>query len=247
MLPGWHSPTRSWCRCANRRARATSQPTGSIAPSDISQAATHQQIYRTLRVMENDGWVHATTEAQNGRPDKKVCTVSERGRAELARLIAEPLNPRGPGRGSALSDNSTRDVAVQAARRRIPRCGGCARPRPRCAPNASTRWTPTAHSRSAHSPDPSVLRGAALHQYLVLRGGIRAEESAITGSTRSLTRSGRHHDFIPKPLIPVRHWVHHVTQPGGHGFDGRRTGRPGPPHRSGSPNTLPNAHSKASD
>ncbi|AYP11598.1 PadR family transcriptional regulator, partial [Mycobacterium tuberculosis variant bovis BCG] len=27
--------------------------------------------------------------------------------------------------------------------------------------------------------DPSALDGAALHQYLVLRGGIRAEESAI--------------------------------------------------------------------
>jgi hypothetical protein len=28
-------------------------------------------------------------------------------------------------------------------------------------------------------PDPGSLSGAALHQYLVLRGGIRAEESAI--------------------------------------------------------------------
>jgi hypothetical protein len=28
-------------------------------------------------------------------------------------------------------------------------------------------------------PDPGALTGAALHQYLVLRGGIRAEESAI--------------------------------------------------------------------
>jgi hypothetical protein len=28
-------------------------------------------------------------------------------------------------------------------------------------------------------PDPSALSGAALHQHLVLRGGIRAEESAI--------------------------------------------------------------------
>ncbi|MGZ5397828.1 MAG: PadR family transcriptional regulator, partial [Mycobacterium sp.] len=28
-------------------------------------------------------------------------------------------------------------------------------------------------------PDPSALSGATLHQYLVLRGGIRAEESAI--------------------------------------------------------------------
>jgi len=28
-------------------------------------------------------------------------------------------------------------------------------------------------------PDPRVLADTALHQYLVLRGGIRAEESAI--------------------------------------------------------------------
>ena len=75
--------------------------------------ATHQQIYRTLRVMENDGWVCATTVAQHGRPDKKVYTVSDGGRAELARWIAEPLSPTRPGRGSALSDNGTRDIAVK--------------------------------------------------------------------------------------------------------------------------------------
>lgn len=34
--------------------------------------ATHQQIYRTLRVMENNNWVRATTVLQHGRPDKKV-------------------------------------------------------------------------------------------------------------------------------------------------------------------------------
>ena len=28
-------------------------------------------------------------------------------------------------------------------------------------------------------PDPAALNGSALHQYLVLRGGIRAEESTI--------------------------------------------------------------------
>jgi DNA-binding PadR family transcriptional regulator len=75
--------------------------------------ATHQQIYRTLRVMEDDGWLHSTTVAQHGRPDKKVYTVSEKGRAELARWIAEPLRPPRSGRGSALSDNSTRDIAVK--------------------------------------------------------------------------------------------------------------------------------------
>ena len=31
----------------------------------------------------------------------------------------------------------------------------------------------------AQFPDPRALSGSALHQYLVLRGGIRAEESAV--------------------------------------------------------------------
>ena len=72
-------------------------------------SATHQQIYRTLRTMEDDGWVHVTAVAQQGRPDKKVYTVADAGRAELARWIAEPLS----GRGSSVTDNRTRDLAVK--------------------------------------------------------------------------------------------------------------------------------------
>ncbi len=72
-------------------------------------AATHQQIYRTLRSMEDDGWVRVTPVVQQGRPDKKVYTVSDAGRAELARWIAEPLS----GRGSSVADNRTRDIAIK--------------------------------------------------------------------------------------------------------------------------------------
>ena len=72
-------------------------------------AATHQQIYRTLKTMEEDGWVSVTPVAQQGRPDKKVYAVSDPGRAELARWIAEPLS----GRGSSVADNRTRDIAVK--------------------------------------------------------------------------------------------------------------------------------------
>ncbi|WP_219070259.1 PadR family transcriptional regulator [Candidatus Mycobacterium methanotrophicum] len=72
-------------------------------------SATHQQIYRTLRAMEDDGWVVATLVIQRGRPDKKVYTASDAGRAELARWIAEPMS----GRGGALSDTRARDVAVK--------------------------------------------------------------------------------------------------------------------------------------
>ncbi len=73
------------------------------------RTASHQQIYRTLRAMEDDDRVQTTPVIQQGRPDKKVYTVSGAGCAELTRWIAEPLT----GRGSALADTRTRDVAVK--------------------------------------------------------------------------------------------------------------------------------------
>jgi len=138
-------------------------------------SATHQQIYRTLRAMENDGWVQATPVPQQGRPDKKVYTVSDAGRAELARWIAEPLT----GRGSALSDTRTRDIAVKL---RGAAYGDVAALRTQIAALRAERAALLDTYRGLEKrqfPDPSTLRGAALHQYLVLRGGIRAEESAI--------------------------------------------------------------------
>src|SRR5690348_15054462 len=59
--------------------------------------------------MEDDGWVTVAPVVQQGRPDKKVYTVSDSGREELARWIAEPLS----GRGSSVADNRTRDLAVK--------------------------------------------------------------------------------------------------------------------------------------
>ncbi|MGH3530977.1 MAG: PadR family transcriptional regulator [Mycobacterium sp.] len=138
-------------------------------------SATHQQIYRTLRVMESDGWVYATAVVQRGRPDKKVYTVSDTGRAELARWIAEPLT----GRGSALGDTRTRDVAVKLR--------GVAYGDPTVLRGQITALR-AEHAKLLDTyrgfekrqfPDPSALHGSALHQYLVLRGGIHAEESAV--------------------------------------------------------------------
>ena len=138
-------------------------------------SATHQQIYRTLRTMENDAWVSATVVLQRGRPDKKVYTVSEAGRAELARWIAEPLT----GRGGALSDNRTRDVAVKL---RGAAYGDTAALRTQIIALRAERAQLLDTYRGFEKrqfPDPSALNGRALHQYLVLRGGIRAEESTI--------------------------------------------------------------------
>ena len=54
-----------------RRFAAT--PVASLAPgSSIGcfWATTHQQIYRTLRAMEDDGWISSAVVPQQSRPDK---------------------------------------------------------------------------------------------------------------------------------------------------------------------------------
>lgn len=138
-------------------------------------SATHQQIYRTLRTMEADGWVHVTEVTQQGRPDKKVYTVAEAGRAELARWISAPLS----GRGSSVVDNRLRELAVKI---RAAGYGDAEAVRDQATTLRAERAERLDVYRALAKkqfPDPSSLTGAGLHQYLVLRGGIRAEESAV--------------------------------------------------------------------
>jgi len=138
-------------------------------------AATHQQIYRTLKSMEDDGWVRVTPVVQQGRPDKKVYTVANAGRTELARWIADPLS----GRGSSVADNRTRDIAIKV---RGAEYGDVGAVRAQVAALRAERAELLDTYRGFEKrqfADPTALSGSALHQYLVLRGGIRAEESAI--------------------------------------------------------------------
>ncbi|MBJ6998731.1 PadR family transcriptional regulator [Streptomyces griseofuscus] len=55
--------------------------------------ATHQQIYRVLKRMENDGWVDARDVPQQGRPDKKEYSVADLGRAALSSWLHDPIEP----------------------------------------------------------------------------------------------------------------------------------------------------------
>jgi PadR family transcriptional regulator, regulatory protein AphA len=48
-------------------------------------------IYRTLKQMEGEGWITATMEHQEGKPSRKVYQLTEEGRKELSRWLAEPL------------------------------------------------------------------------------------------------------------------------------------------------------------
>ncbi|MFC9790233.1 PadR family transcriptional regulator [Rhodococcus sp. NPDC127528] len=128
--------------------------------------ATHQQIYRVLKRMDESGWVDAETVGQDGRPDKKVYRVSDAGRAELQRWIAEPTEP-GQLRNElavkirAASLGDLADVRAEVARHRD---------------EHTRRLEIYRLIEKRDFPAPDRLSGPDLHQYLVLRGGIRVEE-----------------------------------------------------------------------
>lgn len=129
-------------------------------------SATHQQIYRVLTRMDAAGWVAGTVVSRDGRPDKKVYSVADAGRAELDRWIAEPTDPSRLRdelavkiRGAALGD-------VEAVRAEVRRHRQV----------HSERLEMYRLIEKRDFPSPESVEGPVLHQYLVLRGGIRVEE-----------------------------------------------------------------------
>jgi DNA-binding PadR family transcriptional regulator len=51
--------------------------------------ATLPQIYRTLSQMEEKGWLSVTVEHQDGKPSRKVYSITREGREEFRRWLAE--------------------------------------------------------------------------------------------------------------------------------------------------------------
>ena len=131
--------------------------------------ATHQQIYRVLRRMDDAGWVTHTEVAQDGRPDKKVYEVSDEGREELVRWLAEPVEPAVLRDGLGVKLRGASLGNTDAVLREVERHRG----------DHSVRLEIYRGIERRDFPKPSKLSGRELHQYLVLRGGIRAEESFV--------------------------------------------------------------------
>lgn len=138
--------------------------------------ATHQQIYKVLRRMEEHGWVVSETTAQAGRRDKTTYTVTVAGEQALADWLAEPT-PAGTFRSELavkMRGASYGDRAALLADLRQ---------------HLADHHTRLAHFetlRDRDYPDPSVLQGQALDQYLVLEGGLLREQFWITWLTRYL-------------------------------------------------------------
>lgn len=132
-------------------------------------SASHQQIYRSLKRMHEQEWVHTEHVPQEGRPDKKRYRISETGRARLREWLAEPVEPAHlrdelavKVRGASLGD--TEAVRAEVARHRD---------------HHAERLDVYRMIEKHDFPNPNGLTGQDLHQYLVLRGGIRAEQGMV--------------------------------------------------------------------
>ncbi|WP_406236938.1 PadR family transcriptional regulator [Nocardia sp. NBC_01009] len=132
-------------------------------------SATHQQIYRVLKRMEESGWLTGESVAQEGRPDKKVYSVSEAGRVELARWIAEPSDTSMPRNELGVKVRAAAHGDIGAL------CDEVARHRDQ----HNQRLELFGLIEKRDFPAPDQLSGTPLHQYLVLRAGIRVEAGFV--------------------------------------------------------------------
>jgi DNA-binding PadR family transcriptional regulator len=143
--------------------------------------ASHQQIYKVLGRMESDKWVESHLVPQDNRPDKKVYSITGEGRDELHRwsLVPTPIESlrsefavklRGIGFGD--QEAVLRDVHVR-----------------RAAHAAQIEFYES--SAAKHYPDPASLKDDELGAYLVLRGGILAEQHGLSWCDEILQAFGR--------------------------------------------------------
>ncbi|ERG69264.1 PadR family transcriptional regulator [Segniliparus rugosus] len=131
-------------------------------------SATHQQIYRTLKRITEAGWATFEVIEQDGKPDKKMYSISDLGRAELAKWIAEPSPPPTLRWELAVKLRGLRHGEPEAVLKDLK------------AQRDEAQRTLQHYQDSAarHFPD-GKLTGAYLHQRLVLEGGIRQTEGFI--------------------------------------------------------------------
>lgn len=132
-------------------------------------AASHQQIYKVLARMESDKWVAADLVAQDGRPDKKVYSITDEGRDELTQWLAQPTKPE------AIRSEFT--VKLRALHLVDPDVFG-AEVRARRASHAA-KLAGYETSEATFFPDPARIPTELTGAWLALRGGMRVERNGV--------------------------------------------------------------------
>ncbi|WP_299941065.1 PadR family transcriptional regulator [uncultured Microbulbifer sp.] len=57
-------------------------------------SASHQQMYRELHKLHQEGLLDCVEQPQEGKPDKKVYSLTGKGRAELRHWVTQPTAPQ---------------------------------------------------------------------------------------------------------------------------------------------------------
>ncbi|HEY9373760.1 PadR family transcriptional regulator [Streptomyces sp.] len=137
--------------------------------------ATHQQIYRVLKRMENDGWVDVREVPQHGRPDKKEYSVADLGRAALASWLHEPIEPESVRHDLAVKIRGAAFDDPAALIREVERHRQAHTERLAHYLSGEARDFPTPTGAEARGP----LDAERELQHVVLRGGIAYERMMI--------------------------------------------------------------------
>ncbi|RYJ04551.1 MAG: PadR family transcriptional regulator [Actinomycetales bacterium] len=131
--------------------------------------ASHQQIYKVLGRMESDKLVESELVAQDTRPDKKVYVITAEGRDELAAFTTTPTSPEVLRSDLAVKLRALpfgdRDAVIASVRQRLA--------------DHEAKLTDYEASGARFYPDPANVPHEQLGAWLVLRGGIRAEQGGI--------------------------------------------------------------------
>ena len=131
--------------------------------------ATHQQIYRVLAGMAQEGLLTVREEKQAGKPDRRVYSLTPEGRSALVehsrrRVGWEPVRNTFAVKVRGLPFSDAEAVLTEIREQRELHREQLAYYEANCAKNY---------------PDPSVLDADDLPRYLVLRGGIRTERAMV--------------------------------------------------------------------
>src|SRR4029450_9274695 len=108
-------------------------------------SATQSQIFREPHALEEEGLVEVEAVPGNGKPERKVYSLTAPGRDALQRWLAEPLEPLGLRHPMLL-----KLVVGARARRARRRSGGC---RSSTASHGATRSSNGSNGRAGSSPE----------------------------------------------------------------------------------------------
>lgn len=150
--------------------------------------ASHQQIYKVLGRMQSDGWVASEAVVQEGRPDKRVYAITATGRDELYLWTskATPIEHLRSEFAVKLRALPFGDAAAIIEDVRVRRR------------THETQLAYYADSAAKFYPRPDELADEEVGGWLVLRGGMLAEQTGITWCEEILARLGRTDEQEPR-------------------------------------------------